>query len=193
MGKKNEVREIWKDVVGYEGLYQVSSLGRVKNLSSKREPTYGAKHDKGYLRVTLKKAGEKDTSPLVHQLVAKAFIPNPDCKPTVDHINEDKKDNRVENLRWATYSENQLNSVESRSSVREKLSPKQVESIWRDFLFRGISKKQIAKRLNRDLITISYILNGRTYLKESSLAKKVLGIPVTTLNSPDEGSLKEVI
>ena len=129
MGKKNEVREIWKDVVGYEGLYQVSSLGRVKNLSSKREPTYGAKHDKGYLRVTLKKAGEKDTSPLVHQLVAKAFIPNPDCKPTVDHINEDKKDNRVENLRWATYSENQLNSVESRSSVREKLSPKQVELV----------------------------------------------------------------
>lgn len=100
--------EIWKDIEGYEG-YQVSSYGRVKNKRGKI--TFGVKGDKdGYLRITLTKNNIQKTYK-VHRLVAIAFIPNPDNKPFIDHINTEKTDNRVENLRWCTSKENNNNPI----------------------------------------------------------------------------------
>lgn len=108
--------EIWKDIEGYEGYYQVSNLGRVKSLerlvigkNGKRyfcesKELFGTVDSTGYLMVTLRKDGTRKTIS-VHRLVAKTFIPNPDGKPTVDHINRVTTDNRVDNLRWATMSE----------------------------------------------------------------------------------------
>ena len=115
------MEEIWKDVYGYEGKYQVSNLGRVKSLNYRHtgneqilEPR---KVGKGYLRVSLYNNGEEDQQ-LVHRLVAEAFIPNPEGKPEVDHINNkpgnkatNKMDNRVENLRWVTSIENKNNGL----------------------------------------------------------------------------------
>ena len=109
--------EIWKEIKGYEGLYEVSSEGRVNSLGRKpgimRPGT-----SKGYLKVGLTKDGIRSMF-RVHRLVAEAFIPNPDNKPEVDHINGDRKDNRAENLRWMTHKENNNNPVtlERRSVV----------------------------------------------------------------------------
>ena len=109
--------EEWRDVKGYEGLYQVSSMGRVKSLERKLPHWRGGERtvkecilkpgmDKGgYLRVVLC-AGGKTRMFLVHRLVCEAFHENPDNKPQVNHINEIKTDNRACNLEWCTRKQN---------------------------------------------------------------------------------------
>ena len=97
--------EIWKDVKGYEGLYQVSNLGRVKSLNYRRsgkERLLSLAHDKdGYLYVCFRKNGKQKLHK-VHRLVAQAFIPNPDNLPQVNHKDENKTNNNVKNLEWCT-------------------------------------------------------------------------------------------
>lgn len=95
--------EIWKDVVGYEGLYQTSNLGRIKNYKGKIMALFDDGH--GYLHLSLYKNGYGKNFK-VHRIVASAFIDNPELKKTVNHIDGNKKNNNVENLEWATYSEN---------------------------------------------------------------------------------------
>lgn len=111
--------EIWKDIKGYEGLYQVSNLGRIKSLD--RKVKTGIKYNEykiskskilklnqkrnGYLSVDLSKENTVKTIS-VHRLVALNFIPNPENKEEVNHINAKKYDNRVENLEWVTKEEN---------------------------------------------------------------------------------------
>jgi len=103
-----ENTEVWKPIAGYEGLYEVSNFGNVKSLSyhrTKVERILRLSTAAGYPLIHLYKCG-KSTAIKIHRLVATAFIPNPDSKPTVNHINGIKTDNRVQNLEWATYSEN---------------------------------------------------------------------------------------
>lgn len=108
--------EIWKDVKGYEGIYQVSNQGRVKALADATRRTHRAEHilsqgyHRGYRNVSLCKNGKMKTYQ-VHRLVATAFIDNPNNKPCVDHINTVKNDNRADNLRWVTPKENDANEL----------------------------------------------------------------------------------
>jgi hypothetical protein len=104
--------ENWRDVVGYEGLYQVSDLGRVMSL-----PQILKDYRVGdYRGISLGK-GKKQS---IHRLVAEAFLPPVEGKYTVDHINRDKLDNRLENLRWATPSEQGLNKEHRRGVSGER-------------------------------------------------------------------------
>ena len=95
--------EIWKDIEGYEGLYQVSDLGRIRNFQNKIMKQH--KNHKGYLIIQLSKEGRRKTL-IVHRLVAKAFIPNKNNKEQINHINCNKADNNIENLEWVTNEEN---------------------------------------------------------------------------------------
>lgn len=96
------MQEIWKDIEGYEGCYQVSNLGRVKSLKFGKEkiltPTINSR---GYYHTCLRKDGRSDTV-YIHRIVAKAFLPNPDNLPLINHKDEDKTNNRVDNLEWCS-------------------------------------------------------------------------------------------
>ena len=98
--------EIWKDIPGYEGLYQVSNLGNVKSLFRYRRKLSIQTQPNGYKAVVLYKNGNKKFK-LVHRLVAEAFIPNPYKKPAVNHLDENRGNNVVSNLEWVTNKENQ--------------------------------------------------------------------------------------
>lgn len=101
--------EEWKDIKGYEGLYQVSNLGRVKRLKGEYVKSERVlkplKHGNGYMGVDLCKHSKAKRFS-VHRLVAQAFIPNQDNKAQVNHIDEDKTNNMVSNLEWCTSKEN---------------------------------------------------------------------------------------
>lgn len=119
--------EIWKDIIGYEGLYQVSSLGRVRSLDRyvvdslenrrfyKGKVLSPVKDTDGYLKVGLSYNG-KCKKCLVHRLAAQAFIENFDNLPEVNHKDEDKTNNNVDNLEWCTakYNSNYGTSIERR-------------------------------------------------------------------------------
>lgn len=102
------MEEIWKNVVGYEGLYMVSNFGEI--ISIKRNVVLKPSiNHKGYCHVVLSKQGGRKTL-RVHRLVAQAFIPNLENKPQVNHIDCDKQNNSVINLEWVTNGENQLHA-----------------------------------------------------------------------------------
>ena len=94
--------EIWKDIKGYEGLYKVSNTGKVYSYKRKKELRANGQ---GYPSVNLVN-GRSSKHKYIHRLVAEAFIPNPDNKSDVNHINGVTNDNRVTNLEWTTRMEN---------------------------------------------------------------------------------------
>ena len=106
-------KEIWRDIKGFEGLYQISTIGRVRSLDRvdsrgnyrKGKALADVVSGNGYHQVNLWRDGKVEIK-LTHRLMAKTFIPNPDNLPQVNHRDEDKGNNRVENLEWCTASYN---------------------------------------------------------------------------------------
>nr|DAU88802.1 MAG TPA: homing endonuclease [Caudoviricetes sp.] len=130
--------EIWKDIIGYEDYYQVSNKGNIRSKDRwyngdylKNKPIIFRKgvdikpipNKYGYLTVCLKKHSKGKTIP-VHKLVATAFIEKTISKTCIDHINGDRTDNRVENLRWVTIKENQNNPITKRRLSECKIGTK---------------------------------------------------------------------
>jgi hypothetical protein len=99
--------ESWKDIPGYEGLYQVSNLGRIKSLGSYRrgEMIIKQRKWKGYWLINLSKEDQRKTF-LVHRLVAICFVENPHSRKIVNHKDGNKANNYYENLEWSTTAEN---------------------------------------------------------------------------------------
>lgn len=109
--------EIWKDIPGFEGLYQASNTGKIKSLSRRvwnhqcfmvRKEYIIKDHllPDGYIQIGLTKPNEKQTRYYIHRLIALAWIPNPNNKPFVNHLDGNKSNNSIENLEWCTKSEN---------------------------------------------------------------------------------------
>lgn len=116
-----DVQEEWRMITGYEGLYEVSSLGKVRTI--RRQGTDGRilkqhRDRKGYCLVSLCKNGKYKTC-LVHRLVALAFIENPNGFPCINHKDEDKTNNHIHNLEWCSYSyNNNYGTAKARSSAK---------------------------------------------------------------------------
>lgn len=161
--------EIWKSVVGYEGLYAVSNFGRVKSLAlveyiktgqirNHKERLMRLQNMRGYKTVKLSCDGTVATI-LVHRLVAIAFIPNPENKATVNHINGDKSDNRVVNLEWATQSENNTHAYRILGK-KPSIHLDKLREGWRR------NRDSISKSISR---ANSGVLNGASKLTTSQI------------------------
>jgi hypothetical protein len=157
------LKEEWKDINGYEGLYQVSNYGRVKNLKTgkilKQSP-----NTVGYLKVGLSKEGKQKTL-LVHRLVADAFIPNPDKKPHVDHADGNKENNCISNLGWVTLQDNLLFKATPIKGIHLKTGKEEI--------FLGVG--QAARELGLHKQNISSVLRGRLKYTGGYTFKRMVG------------------
>lgn len=142
--------EIWKDIEGYDGLYQVSNFGQVKRgnkLLHLNTNTYGYKH------ITLCKNGVRRTS-AVHTLVASAFIENPNKKPQINHKDGNKSNNSAENLEWVTQKENNCHAITTRlKKTKVLLMFDNENNLIRKFFNRMEIEEYFKRRICHDLIT----------------------------------------
>ena len=125
------MKEQWRtavyDGIVYEGLYKVSNLGRILNLNyrntGKSKLMTPSENTDGYFKINLRKNGETKTC-YVHRLIAQTFIPNPENKPEINHIDEDKTNNRVDNLEWKWHKDNINHGTHNERSAKTRTNGK---------------------------------------------------------------------
>jgi hypothetical protein len=174
--KQDRKKEEWKKVEGFPN-YSVSNLGRVRN--DKKNKLLILNDSKGYMRVTLYHDGLSRRT-LVHRLVATAFIPNPDNKPQVNHIDGNKKNNCVTNLEWVTAQENVIHSFKVLGRVASEVQRKAVADSNRHRVITDSTREKISKRLKGRVVSeetrtkLSLAHKGKRQGSNSPLSKKVM-------------------
>ena len=182
--KKRYKMEIWKDVLGYEGYYQISNLGNIKSVDRyiksrsgnlflrKGKPMFPAQNGNGYLHVILNK-NNKPKNHRIHRMVALVFLPAQEHRTDVNHIDGNKLNNRVDNLEWTTHKENCDHSMNvlgndlsghgvKATSKTIKLKDKETNEIIECKSYAeaarklGISHQVISKYLNKDKKAINF-------------------------------------
>lgn len=166
--------ELWRDVVGYEGYYQVSNLGRVRSVDrwvdvTEKGTTYRrfypgrilaqGKHRGGYVFANLS-VNQKRKERTIHRMVAEAFLSNPNNCGFVNHKDGDKKNNCVENLEWCTEQENMRHYLYVLGGIAKRAS-RPVVCIETGDVFRSIA--EAAKFANVSRASISHVLGGLTH------------------------------
>lgn len=184
------MKEIWKDIQGYEGVYQVSNLGKVKSLDRTMKDRWGNDRPikgrilkfkvnfSGYHIVHLRT--NRESHPAVHRLVAETFLDNPENKPTVNHIDCCKTNNSVDNLEWSTHKEQMRhafdnNLCELRGKV--KYSSDFKKEIYDYYFNNEISIKKLSKKFNISEITASRIVKGEIGQHQDLLKEKEKQVP----------------
>lgn len=170
------MEEVWKDIVGYEGRYQVSNFGNVKSLNYRavkgREHSLSKKHHHTGYDIVMLCNGSVYKNKAVHSLVAEAFIPNPRSLPCVNHIDGNKRNNNVENLEWISHKENTRHAIRTGLfSPRGFLgvtgarhpSSKKVLQYSKDgtFIKEWASARDVARAFGCNSSTIGNVCSGR--------------------------------
>lgn len=146
-----------KDIVGYEGLYQITSDGKVWSLKNCKflKPLLSGPKGKEYYYVCLSKNGVKKNHK-IHRLVAEAFIPNPNNLPIVNHKDENKENNRIDNLEWVTSKENcNYGTRNFRSSMKRNIP---VECIETGIIYKSFH--EASKKTGTEIACISMCCTG---------------------------------
>ena len=160
------MQEVWKEIEGTNGMYQVSNLGNVKSFTriKKGRLLKPGRYSNGYLFVHFAKDTDKKGerhSYLIHRLVAQAFLPNPDGLPQVNHKDENKTNNRVDNLEWCTHLYNQnYGTKNQRIGEKNKISNgKPVYCIELDRVL--CSAAEAARFVGRNPTNVSVVCRGK--------------------------------
>lgn len=177
------MEEIWKDIAGYKGFYQVSNLGRIKSLCRKTLNSKGVYHTvggrimapkkdpNGYLSIILSK-NQVTKQERIHRLVALAFIDNPENKDLVNHMDGNKRNNVVTNLEWVTHSQNHKHAfrtglrVPTDTSGSKNGRARVTEDIVRQIRFdfdNNMSQKDLIEKYNIPSSTITNIKLRHTW------------------------------
>jgi len=174
-------REIWKDVIGYEGIYEVSSRGRIMRVAGGMGTTAGhimkaTRQRSGYLYVGLRRDGKRQDVMRVHRLVAEVFLdPAPSPQHQVNHKNGNKSDNRVENLEWVTASENIRHAFDilgreatiapskGEANGRAKVTRRDVKRIRKLYKNGDRTQRELAVMFGIGTSTVSNIIRRETW------------------------------
>ena len=163
--------EIWEDIPGYEGYYQISNLGNVKSLKRETNNNHGKEEyiksqeiRNGYYSVSLWKEG-KGKHYTIHRLLAELFIPNPDDKPQVNHIDGNKLNNNLLNLEWVTQEENARHAYMN-GLIQQKTTPVIQYDKDMNFIREWNSIKEIEEELkinHGNIVTVCKQNSNRKY------------------------------
>lgn len=189
IGGEGDVTEQWKDVPGYEGIYQVSNLGRVRSVDrviidrNGRPMRYKGViltpqfNEFGYLKVVLRKDGRSKNFK-VHQLVAMAFIENPNGLPCINHIDGNKQNNKVTNLEWCTFGGNNKHAYliglkipyerDGEKNPKAKFTDEEAEIIRSLHKYNGgpFGTMYLARKYGVHKDTITNLIRMKTYVKD---------------------------
>ena len=177
------MNEIWEDIDGYGGDYQVSNFGRVKSFKHRKPLIMKPGVDAyGYPQVGLCR-NNKHNSHKIHRLVAMAFIPNPLNKPEINHIDGCKSNNHVDNLEWVTAQENSRHAYatglqvarQGEDGTTAKLTNKQAEFIRNNP--DGLTCRQLAKMFGVAETTIGLIQRGKSFRNVGGVIRDKFGVP----------------
>ena len=165
------MEEIWKPVKGFEDRFEVSNMGRVRNIHKKNIlKSYIPNNGYHTLRIYVGDGKARNFS--IHRFVAEAFIPNPEHKPQVNHIDGDKQNNNVENLEWVTARENAIHAFNAglRTSIgsnhpNSKLTETMVSEIKKDYVrgSRQYGARPLARKYGVDQKAIYSIIHNETW------------------------------
>ena len=152
--------EVWKDIIGYEGEYQISNYGQIKSL--KRNIFLALDNQRGYRKVGLRTRNRKRKRVYVHRLVALHFLQNPEKKPQINHIDCNKSNNNIFNLEWCDNSQNMEHAIKN-NLIPTKVSDIQCREIRRLYLDKSnnFSHKKLAVMFGISKSQVTRLINGK--------------------------------